>query len=98
MLTKAIQYSYLTTIPLITAYAVGFAIIKYSYGYTIIPEIGGSFHVSFLAPLLIKPSNAHTLSIVESICAKRDIPVISLAVHRLGTRNVGFSFVVLLVG
>jgi hypothetical protein len=34
------QYSYITCIPLIAVYAVGFSIIKYSYGFTVIPGLG----------------------------------------------------------
>lgn len=37
---RVMTYSYLTCIPLIAIYAVGFSIIKYSYGFTVIPGIG----------------------------------------------------------
>lgn len=37
---RVMTYSYLTSIPLITIYAVGFSIIKYSYGFTVIPGMG----------------------------------------------------------
>lgn len=37
------QYSYLTCIPLIAIYAVGFSIIKYSYGFTVIPGMGSEW-------------------------------------------------------
>ncbi|KAG2153375.1 hypothetical protein DEU56DRAFT_482340 [Suillus clintonianus] len=37
---RVMTYSYLTSIPLIAIYVVGFAIIKYSYGFTVIPGIG----------------------------------------------------------
>ncbi|KAG1740846.1 uncharacterized protein EDB91DRAFT_341526 [Suillus paluster] len=37
---RVMTYSYLTSIPLIIIYAVGFTIIKYSYGFTVIPGLG----------------------------------------------------------
>lgn len=37
---RVMTYSYLTSIPLIAIYAVGFSIIKYNYGFTVIPGIG----------------------------------------------------------
>lgn len=37
---RVMTYSYLTCIPLITIYAVGFTIIKYNYGFTVIPGLG----------------------------------------------------------
>ncbi|KAJ8591062.1 hypothetical protein M405DRAFT_128792 [Rhizopogon salebrosus TDB-379] len=37
---RVMTYSYLTAVPLIMIYALGFAIIKYSYGYTVIPGMG----------------------------------------------------------
>lgn len=37
---RVMTYSYLTSIPLIAIYAVGFSIIKYSYGFTVIPGLG----------------------------------------------------------
>lgn len=37
---RVMTYSYLTSIPLIAIYAVGFSIIKYSYGFTVIPGMG----------------------------------------------------------
>lgn len=37
---RVMTYSYLTGIPLIAVYAVGFSIIKYSYGFTVIPGMG----------------------------------------------------------
>lgn len=37
---RIMRYSYLTSIPLIAIYAVGFSIIKYSYGFTVIPGMG----------------------------------------------------------
>lgn len=37
---RVMTYSYLTSIPLIAIYAVGFSIIKYSYGFTVIPGTG----------------------------------------------------------
>ncbi|KAG2142255.1 uncharacterized protein EDB93DRAFT_1252314 [Suillus bovinus] len=37
---RVMTYSYLTSIPLITIYAVGFSIIKYNNGFTVIPGMG----------------------------------------------------------
>ncbi|KAH7929583.1 hypothetical protein BV22DRAFT_1002486 [Leucogyrophana mollusca] len=37
---RVMTYSYLTSVPLIIVYAVGFAIIKYDYGFTVIPGQG----------------------------------------------------------
>ncbi|KAG1794128.1 uncharacterized protein HD556DRAFT_440570 [Suillus plorans] len=37
---RVMTYSYLTSLPLIAIYAMGFSIIKYSYGFTVIPGMG----------------------------------------------------------
>lgn len=37
---RVMTYSYLTSIPFIAIYAMGFSIIKYSYGFTVIPGMG----------------------------------------------------------
>ncbi|KIJ66124.1 hypothetical protein HYDPIDRAFT_87610 [Hydnomerulius pinastri MD-312] len=37
---RVMTYSYLTSVPLIIVYAVGFAVIKYHYGFTVIPGMG----------------------------------------------------------
>ncbi|KAF9222399.1 hypothetical protein BS17DRAFT_783656 [Gyrodon lividus] len=37
---RVMTYSYLTSVPLIIIYAIGFAIIKYHYGFTVIPGMG----------------------------------------------------------
>ncbi|KAG2109380.1 uncharacterized protein F5147DRAFT_693087 [Suillus discolor] len=37
---RVMTYSYLTSLPLIAIYAMGFSIIKYSYGFTVIPGTG----------------------------------------------------------
>ncbi|KAG6382144.1 hypothetical protein JVT61DRAFT_788 [Boletus reticuloceps] len=37
---RVMTYSYLLSIPFIIVFAAGFAIIKYNYGYTVIPEYG----------------------------------------------------------
>jgi hypothetical protein len=38
------QYSYLLTIPLITAYAITFAVIKYQEGEILVPPFGSALH------------------------------------------------------
>ncbi|KAL4249232.1 hypothetical protein ABKN59_007241 [Abortiporus biennis] len=37
---RIMTYTYLVTIPLIAAYAMGFSVIKYKMGYTIVPGVG----------------------------------------------------------
>ncbi|KAF8845911.1 hypothetical protein BDN67DRAFT_875516, partial [Paxillus ammoniavirescens] len=37
---RVMTYSYLTSVPLIIIHAVGFAVIKYSYGFTVVPGLG----------------------------------------------------------
>lgn len=93
-LTRVVQYSYLLSIPLITAYAVGFSIIKYTYGFTVVPTVGGGIPSHNRCIMADIPSHARTLSTMESICTKSDIPSISLTLYQLGTRNVSLSFIV----
>lgn len=94
-LTGVGQYSYLATIPLIVIYALGFAIIKYTYGFTVIPGVGGGHSRTCPPSSLTTASHAHPLSIMESIRAKRDNTAVPLSFHRLGTRNVSLSLVAL---
>jgi hypothetical protein len=76
----ASQYSYLTSIPLLLVYAVGFCYIKYSEGYVDLPRIGiipkpvemwSNAHHAYIFPLQLCFSVAWSLEIVshlEELC------------------------------
>ena len=77
----ASQYTYLTSVPLLTVYAVGFCYIKYSEGYIALPptgmvipkpvEIWSQTHRNYVFPLQLCFSFAWSLEIVthlEELC------------------------------
>jgi hypothetical protein len=85
------KYSYLTSIPLIAIYAVGFSIIKYSYGFTVIPGTGSEWAQWQLwrPPLTPKfQSHAHSVRALARQCTKRNPPIVPVFFSCLGTRDV----------
>ncbi len=46
-----IQYTYLLSVPAVMAYAIGFTVIKYQEGFTVLPEYGSEL-LSLFTPLL----------------------------------------------
>ena len=80
LMPLASQYSYLTSIPLLFVYAIGFCYIKYTEGYVVLPQIGiipkpvemwSKVHQSYVFPLQLCFSFAWSLEIVshlEELC------------------------------
>lgn len=76
------QYTYLLTLPLLTTYSVGNAVIKYKEGFVFSSQYGGERFRTFSRSSDHLPglfSDSETLHRMDQVSSRRDVPIVDAA-------------------